>query len=118
MAFRCAGESAAALAVPPFAPPSFPSATAAEFLPAFVRWGAAQLLSDGLLHHAARVRRVVVILGLAYRVGMVDYEMKKMRMVEKYEPEPTSLRTISRGEVQSVRRGNAYLQHFQHWRRL
>jgi hypothetical protein len=35
MALRLRGDSAAALAAPPFAPPSFPNATAAGFLPAF-----------------------------------------------------------------------------------
>ena len=33
--FRLRGDSAAARALPPFAPPSFPRATAAGFLPAF-----------------------------------------------------------------------------------
>ena len=36
IAFRFAGESASALAFPPLAPPSFPRATAAGFLPAFL----------------------------------------------------------------------------------
>jgi len=35
IAFRLAAESLAALAFPPFAPPSLPSATAAGFLPTF-----------------------------------------------------------------------------------
>jgi hypothetical protein len=35
MALRLAGESASALAFPPLVPPSFPSATAAGFFPAF-----------------------------------------------------------------------------------
>src|SRR5262245_14497701 len=35
MAFRLRGDSASARALPPFAPPSFPSATAAGFFPLF-----------------------------------------------------------------------------------
>ena len=66
MAFRFAADSFSARALPPFAPPSLPSVTAADAASVGIsQCSPAQSLSDGLLHDTAGDSREVVVLTVA-----------------------------------------------------